>query len=590
MIRIGGASGYWGESHMATPQLLAGDVDVLVYDYLAEITMSLMARSRMKDPAKGGYAFDFVTAAMAPNLNAIAERGVKILSNAGGVNPHACGEALREEIAKAGLDLKVAVIDGDDLMPRKSDIAARAPTDMFSGAALPDPNTIISANAYLGATALAEALAAGADIVVTGRVVDSALTLAALIWHYGWSTDDYDRLAQGSLVGHILECGPQATGGNFTDWRDVPDRANIGYPIAEVSEDGAATITKPASTGGLVSRGTVAEQLVYEIGDPGDYMLPDVRCDFRQVKVEELEKDRVRISGAKGRPPTPTLKVSATHVAGWRGGLTPTFYGFEAADKAESFAADTIARTEIALRNQNLAPFTEVSAEVIGTGTLFGDDGAADEVVLKLAVRHPEQAGIAALLKEAAGMGLATPPGLSGFAGARPKPSPVVQLFSFEIDRSFVEITYDLGDGKVPHTPPVPPPATEPAPLSLSYLPTTSEGLVSVLLIEAAWARSGDKGNAANVGVIARHPDLWPYLWAQLTEDLVADRFAHVLEGDVSRFAMPGAHAINFLLDQSLGGGGIASLRNDPQGKGFSQVMLTIPVQVPEALLKEVWS
>ncbi len=588
MIRIGGASGFWGESHMATPQLLKADVDVLIYDYLAEITMSLMARSRMKDPVSGGYAFDFVTQAMAPHLQDIADQKIKVLSNAGGVNPQACGQALRQLIDDAGLHLKVAVIEGDDLILRKDELAALAPRDMFSLEKFPSPDSIISANAYLGASPLAEALADGADIVVTGRIVDSALTLAACAWHYSWQFDDFDRLAAGSLVGHLLECGPQATGGNFTDWRSVPDRAHIGYPIAEVEEDGSATITKPPDTGGLVTRGTVTEQLVYEIGDPADYQLPDVRCDLRCVSVEPVGEDQVRVSGAKGRPPTGLLKVCATHVAGWRGGLTPTFYGFEAAEKAKAFAEDALTRTEDVLRSQSLPPFTEVSTEVIGTGSPFGDDEPADEVVLKIAARHPKQAGIAALLKEATGMGLATPPGLCGFAGARPKPSPVVQLFSFLIDHETVEPTYDLGSGPRRSTLRASEGPWQLAPSVPIAHPEPTEDLVSVLLIEAAWARSGDKGNNANIGVVARHPDLLPYLWHQLTEDVVAQRFAHVLEGGVQRFAMPGPSALNFLLEGALGGGGIASLRNDPLGKGFSQVMLTIPVEVPERLLQEV--
>lgn len=590
MIRIGGASGYWGESAMATPQLLAAGVDVLVYDYLAEITMSLLARARMKDPERGGFATDFVTSVMRRHLGDIASKRVKVLANAGGVNPRACGEALRSLIAEAGLDLTVAVIEGDDLIARRAELAQKAPADMFSGAPFPEPMTLVSANAYLGATPLADALKSGADIVVTGRCVDSALTLAALMAHYDWPADDYDLMAAGSLVGHILECGPQATGGNFTDWRDVADRAHIGYPIAEVEPDGAAVITKPEGSGGLVSVGTVSEQLVYEIGDPADYILPDVRCDFTGVKVAQAGRDRVRISGASGRPPTDTLKVSATHLAGWRGGLTPTFYGFEASDKAQAFAEDVLTRADESLRHANLPPFTETSSEVIGAGSQFGDDAPSDEVVLKLAVRHPEEKGIAILLKEAAGMGLATPPGLSGFAGARPKPSPVVQLFSFLIARDDIAPTIDLGNGPKPSPLPA---VTDDGPRPpLPALPAAEQtsDLVSVLLIEAAWARSGDKGDSANVGVIARHPDLLPYLWEQLTEDQVAERFAHVCKGRVQRFLMPGPAAINFVLTETLGGGGIASLRNDPQGKGFAQVMLTMPVQVPEKLIKEVWS
>ncbi|MEO1656446.1 MAG: acyclic terpene utilization AtuA family protein [Pseudomonadota bacterium] len=583
-MRIGGASGYWGESAMATPQLLAAGVDVLVYDYLAEITMSLLARAKAKDP-EAGFATDFISAAMKPHLTEIARSGTKVISNAGGVNPEACGRALRGLIAEAGLSLKVAVVTGDDLSQQAEDIAGAGHTEMFSGEAFPSVKRLASMNAYLGAFPIAEALRQGADIVVTGRCVDSAVTLGALIAEYGWGPEDWNLLAAGSLVGHVLECGPQATGGNFTDWRDVPNRAEIGYPIAEVAADGSAVISKPEGSGGLVSVGTVSEQIVYEIGDPGAYLLPDVVCDFRSVEVEQAGENCVRVTGAKGRSAPSTYKVCATYGDGWRAGLTPTFYGFEADAKARAFADDVIARTEARLRAANLPPLTETSVEVIGAGSLLGESRTADEVVVKLAARHPDAVGVGVLLKEAAGIGLASAPGLSGFAGARPKPSPVVRLFSFLLPKDQVDIAIDMGDGPVPFSVPITgAQADDASDVEVSAV-TTDEPLVEVPLIKAAWARSGDKGASANAGVIARHPDLLPYLWEQLTEDAVAARFSHVLEGEVQRFAMPGLGAINFLLTEALGGGGIASLRADAQGKGFSQVMLTMPVRVPERLI-----
>ena len=422
--------------------------------------------------------------------------------------------------------------------------------------------------------------------MVTGRCVDSAVTLGALIAQFHWGTEDWNFLAAGSLVGHILECGPQATGGNFTDWREVPNRADIGYPIAEVSADGTAIIQKPEGSGGLVSVGTVSEQIVYEIGDPGAYLLPDVICDFRDVELEQISDNHVRVSGAKGRPAPATYKVCATYGDGWRAGLTPTFYGFEADEKARAFADDVIARTEGRLRAANLPPLTETSVEVIGGGSLLGQDHSASEVVVKLAARHPDAVGVGILLKEAAGIGLGSAPGLSGFAGARPKPSPVVRLFSFLLPKDQVTVSLDVGNGsEVIATPTPEHPAKDQDARTVAAPAHTDEPMVEVPLIKAAWARSGDKGASANVGVIARHPDLLPYLWEQLTEDRIAERFAHVLEGDVQRFAMPGLSAINVLLTEALGGGGIASLRADAQGKGFSQVMLTLPVRVPERLI-----
>jgi hypothetical protein len=317
-IRIGGASGYWGDSDMALPQFLkAGGLNYIVFDYLAEITMSILARQRAKDPAQG-YAADFVSL-LKPHLKEIKRQGVKILSNAGGVNPRACGDATRAAVKAAGLDLKVAVVEGDDLIARAEELGAAR--EMFSGETFPAREKIVSINAYLGAFPIAEALKRGADIVITGRTVDSAVTLGACIHEFGWSKDQADLLSAGSLCGHILECGAQATGGNYTDWESVAETLwDIGYPIADVTASGRFTITKAKGSGGAVTVGTVGEQMLYEIGDPQAYVLPDVVCDFSGVKIEQAGKDRVTVSGAQGLPAPDTYKVSATYEDGFRAG------------------------------------------------------------------------------------------------------------------------------------------------------------------------------------------------------------------------------------------------------------------------------
>ena len=293
MIRIGGATGYWGEADMALPQFMTeGDLDFIVFDYLAEITMSILARAKAVDPEKG-YATDFVTGVVAPHLAAIAQSGVKLISNAGGVNPEACGAAIRQLIDAAGLPLTVAVVTGDDLMPQLDKLLDSDPSEMFSGETPPPRDSIASANAYLGAFPIAEALDLGADIVVTGRCVDSAVTLGACIHQFGWQREDLDLLAAGSLAGHLIECGPQVTGGNYTDWHEVHETLHeVGYPIAEIAADGSMVITNPGGTGGCVTRGTVGEQLLYEIGDPTHYELPDVICDFTAVQLQQIETDR----------------------------------------------------------------------------------------------------------------------------------------------------------------------------------------------------------------------------------------------------------------------------------------------------------
>ena len=589
-IRIGGASGYWGESMMATPQLLQVEgMDYLVYDFLAEITMSILARARAAKPEMG-YATDFISGVLMPNLREIAERQVKILTNAGGVNPEACGAAARALIKEAGLDLKVAVVSGDDLLDRAEEFAAMQ--DMFSGADCPDPASLASVNAYLGGFPVAAALDGGADIVITGRSVDSAVTLGACIHAFGWQPQDLDKLAGGSLAGHIIECGPQASGGNFTDWQLSGDIADIGYPFIDIDADGVFDVMKPEGTSGVVNVGTVSEQMLYEIGDPQAYLLPDVTCDFSEVTIEQVGDNKVRVANAKGHTPPTQYKVCATYADGFRAGTLMSFVGLEAAAKAKYFAEAAFARARNVLRQHNLPDYSETSVEVIGDDSQFGaatSNPMAREVVLKIAAKHETQAGAGALLKEISGLGLATPAGLSIFAGSRAKPSPVVRLFSFLLAKDAVSIAIDV-DGKqqefsetkvavdaapaTPHQPAAP----------------SAAGEVEVPLVKLAWGRSGDKGNKANIGIIARDAAYMPYIWAALDEDAIRQRFGHFI-GDnpaLARFYLPGSHAMNILIEDALGGGGVASLRNDPQGKAYAQVLLDHKVLIPASLAEKI--
>ena len=589
-IRIGGASGYWGESMMATPQLLQVEgMDYLVYDFLAEITMSILARARAAKPEMG-YATDFISGVLKPNLREIADKKVKILTNAGGVNPEACGAAARELIKEAGLDLKVAVVTGDDLLDRAQDFAAMQ--DMFSGADCPDPASLASVNAYLGGFPVAKALDGGADIVITGRSVDSAVTLGACIHAFGWQPQDLDALAGGSLAGHIIECGPQASGGNFTDWELSGDIAEIGYPFIDIDGDGVFTVMKPEGTSGVVNVGTVSEQMLYEIGDPQAYLLPDVTCDFSGVTIEQAGDNQVRVAQAKGHTPPTHYKVCATYADGFRAGTLMSFIGLQAAAKAKSFAEAAFVRARNELRQHNLADYSETSIEVIGDDSQFGEATSnphAREVVLKIAAKHETQAGAGALLREISGLGLATPAGLSIFAGSRAKPSPVVRLFSFLLPKADLSIGLDVdgqkqsfeeaavSGGDAPATPPVPDAPPE-------------KGAVDVPLVKLAWGRSGDKGNKANIGIIARDAAYLPYIWAALDEDAIRHRFGHFI-GDnpaLARFYLPGSHAMNILIEDALGGGGVASLRNDPQGKAYAQILLDHPIPIPQKLAESL--
>ena len=596
-IRIAGASGFWGDAARATPQLLKdGNVDFIAYDYLAEITMSIMARARAKN-SDYGYALDFITAAMKPNLKEIARQGVKIVSNAGGVNPQACANALRELIAEMDLDLRVACVMGDDMIAKCDALAAQGVIEMFTGAAFPAVETVASINAYLGAFPVAKALQEGADIVITGRCVDSAVTLGACIHAFGWGRDDLDKLAMGSLAGHIIECGPQATGGNFTDWEDVPSLETIGYPIAEISADGSFVCSKPDGTGGIVTRATIAEQLVYEIGDPQAYMLPDVVCDFASVKIEQIGENLVRVTGATGLPAPDTYKVCTTYADQFRGGTNMTFYGIDADRKAQKLADAIFVAARRTLHQLSLPDFSETSVEIIGAESQYGSAAIVThcrEVVLKIAAKHGAAEGIGIMLKEAVGLGLATPPGLSGFAGARPSPSPVVRLFSFALPKGTAKIQVEL-DGVIFDVPDTAGVALERKAISRPDAPAGPTGkVVEVPLIKLAWARSGDKGDKSNIGIIARQSAYLPYIYAALTEQAVFERFEHFLpagatsDKSVERYLMPGTDAINFLIHDVLGGGGMASIRNDSQGKGYGQLLLAAPITVSAEIASQV--
>jgi len=590
-IKIGGATGFWGETDMAMAQFLReGDLDYIVFDYLAEITMSIMARARASDP-KLGYATDFVSAIVKPNLKHLASSGIKLISNAGGVNPEACGDALRAVISEAGLDLKVVVITGDDLLNDLDRLEAMNASEMFSGEAFPPKEKIASANAYIGAFPIAAALAAGADIVVTGRCVDSAVTLGACIHEFGWSAGDLDKLAAGSAVGHLIECGPQATGGNFTDWEQVADSLHeVGYPIAEVWEDGTADIYKPADTGGLVNRGTVAEQLLYEIGDPAAYMLPDVICDFTQIQLEQVATDRVRMTHARGRGVPETYKTSMTWADGWRAGSTFWYVGRRAADKARIFADEAVTRTRRKLQAMGAADFDEVAIDIFGEENFWGSHAAVSdtrEVALKVACKHQDARAVGLLLREMTGCALGAPAGMAFFAGARAKPSPVIRLFSVLVDKSALSIKLIGSEDETDFAPPATSKDVLPAEVGPIPEAVSAENLIEVPLETLAWGRSGDKGDKANIGIIARKAEYLPWIAKVLTTDYVADRFSHFMTAPaIDRFYMPGLPALNFLLHNALGGGGIASLRNDPQAKAYAQVLLDTPIAIPQHLLE----
>lgn len=586
-IRIGGASGFWGDTNMSARQLVGGgNLDYLVFDYLAEITMSIMARAHAKDPSQG-YALDFVTVLLKNTLPLIAEKGVKVVSNAGGINPVGCGQAIEDLIKELGLDLTVATVTGDNIVDRADNLRSEGAREMFTGDGMPEE--FMSMNAYLGAFPVAKALEKGADIVVTGRCVDSAVTLGPCIHEFGWSATDYDKLAAGSLAGHIIECGAQATGGLYTDWEKSLPWENIGYPIAEVNEDASFVITKPEGTGGIVNRQTVAEQLVYEIGDPQAYILPDVVCDFSQVVIEDVSDNRARVTNAKGYAPTDSLKVSATYRDGYRLGAYITIRGIDADKKAQATADAVLRRVAGMLKVLGAPQLTETSVEILGTEAGYGPHARVQsprEVIIKLAAKHPIPDVLMLMLRELTSSATSMAAGTSGMGGNRPKPSPVVRLFSMTVPKSSVtpavhvageHIDVPFSDGDVFDESMLTRPAIEDA--------VPGGATTEVPLVQIAHGRSGDKGDDANIGIIARDPKFYPVIRKELTASKVQEYFAYLMEGGVDRFDLPGIHGVNFLMHQALGGGGIASLRNDPQGKAYAQILLDMPIEVPSELL-----
>ncbi len=597
VVRIGGASGFWGDSSVGAPQLVKhGQLDYLVFDYLAELTMSILAAARAKKPELG-YATDFVTVTMKSILKDVAAQGLRVISNAGGVNPQACAQAIRELAAEQGVSVRIAVVVGDDVTPLLPQLRTEGVSSLDACAADATlPANVLTANAYLGALPVKRALDEGAQIVITGRCVDSAVTLGALMHAFAWSPSDHDLLAQGSLAGHIIECGCQATGGLHTDWESVPDWPHIGYPILECHADGSFVATKPAGTGGLVNTAVISEQILYEIGDPARYLLSDVICDFTQVQLEQEGENRVAVRGARGLAPSTTYKVSSTYIDGFRCNAQLTFVGTDAVRKARRTGEAILARTRELFASHGLGDYSRTHIEVLGSEAgNFGPQARtldAREVVLRVAVMHPVRAALELFSKEIAAAGTSWSPGTTGAEG-RPSASPCIKQFAFLLDKQRLHPVVEL-DGQIIHVD-LPPPSANPASIaapiiaapanssavSAPHLDTATEPAdIEVPLLQLAWARSGDKGNTSNIGIIARRPEWLPLLRARLTEEHLAQWLAHLVKGRVVRYDVPGIHALNFVCEQALDGGGMASLRNDALGKGMAQIVLTMPVPV----------
>jgi hypothetical protein len=444
VVRVAAGQGFWGDWLEApVRQVKGGPIDYLMMDYLAEVTMSIMQKQRSRDP-KAGYARDFVPL-MERILPDVVSKRIRVTSNAGGVNPRACAEAVLEVARRIGLGGKLAIglVTGDDILDRLDQlIAAGHPLKhMETGQPLSDiRDRVLSANAYLGMAPMVEALRGGADVVITGRVTDTGLTLGPIFHEFGWPADDWDKVAAGTVAGHIIECGAQCSGGNLLkDWRSVKGLENPGFPIVEASPDGSFVVTKHPGTGGVVSVASVTEQLVYEMGDPHSYITPDGIADFTTIVLQPAGPDRVRVSGIRGGPRTPMLKVSIAYFYGYKAVGTLVYSWPEAYDKAR--AADRILRAR--LKELGLE-FEQILTEFVGAnathGALSGDpDPEAPEVQLRIGVRAADRAPVERFTREIAPLVLTGPPSVTGFAGGRPAVEEVVAYWPALIDRRQIE-------------------------------------------------------------------------------------------------------------------------------------------------------
>jgi hypothetical protein len=576
-LRVGNASGFYGDRYSAFREMLeGGPLDVLTGDYLAELTMLILGRAKLKDP-EAGYASTFLRQ-MEECLGAAGERGVAIVSNAGGLNPAALAGRLRDIAGRVGVDVKIAYVEGDDVLPRAHELGLGRP---------------LTANAYLGAWGIAEALRRGAGVVVTGRVTDASLVVGPAAAHFGWARDDWDALAGATAAGHVLECGAQSTGGNFAFFEEIYNVKGLGFPIAEIHHDGSSVITKHPGTGGAVTPETVTAQLLYEIGGPR-YLGPDVTTSFDTIELTREGPDRVRLSGTKGAPPPPTTKVGLNHLGGFRNEVAFILTGLNIEAKARlvreqleaAIAADRPAHVE----------WTLIGGAGGGQGTAGAATQGAASVLLRCAVRDPDQNAVGRAFSGAAvELALASYPGLS-LTGLPGNGSPCGVFTAAYVDNAAIEQMVVLPDGT--RLPVEPSPAAAPPSAPLSARPPEQEPdgpppraghsgarTVRVPLGRIAGARSGDKGGVANIGVWARTDAQWRWLAPVLTEHKLRELLPEAGEHAVTRHLLPNLRAVNFVIEGLLQEGVAASTRFDPQGKALGEWLRAREVDVPEELL-----
>jgi Acyclic terpene utilisation family protein AtuA len=560
-VRIGNCSGFYGDRHSAMREMLTGgELDYVTGDYLAELTMLILGRDKMKHPERG-YAKTFLTQ-LEECLGLARDRGVRVVVNAGGLNPAGLAEAVRALAQRLGIPAGIAHVEGDDLQPRAAELGLGAP---------------LTANAYLGSWGIVDCLNNGADVVVTGRVTDASVIVGAAAAHFGWARTDYDQLAGAVVAGHVIECGVQATGGNYSFFTEIADLGYAGFPLAEVNADGSSVITKHPGTGGLVSVDTVTAQLLYEITG-ARYANPDVTARMDTIELSDDGPDRVRISGVVGEPPPPTLKVSLNSIGGFRNATTFVLTGLDIEAKAEL------------VRRQLEAGLTVKPAELewtlARTDHRDADTEEAASALLRCVVRDPDPANVGRQFSSAAvelalasypGFSVTAPPGegqvygvfTPGYVDAAEVPHVAVHPDGTRTDIPSATDTLALAPADPPALPdPLPAGPTRRAPLGL-----------------IAGARSGDKGGSANVGAWVRTDEQWRWLANTLTVERLKELLPEAAEFDVTRHVLPNLRAVNFVIEGILGQGVAYQARFDPQAKGLGEWLRSRHVDIPERLL-----
>ncbi len=593
IIRIGNASGFWGDDPSALARLLQGPVrlDYLTLDFLAEVSMSIL-RKQMAQNAERGYAQDFVRM-LSPLLPEILQKGSVVVCNAGGLNPHGCAKALCAAAKSQGLSLKVAVVSGDDVLPLlQQPQASQQPLfkSLDSGSSLADvQRRLTSANAYLGARPIAEALRWKPQVVVTGRVIDAGLTLGPLIHEFGWAADDWDRLAAGICAGHLIECGAQVCGGNFTDFEKVPSYQEIGFPFVECAEDGSFVVCKQPGSGGLVSAQTVKEQLLYEVGDPAAYVVPDCSAVFSEAEVREIGPDRVAVSGVKGKPCTSSYKVSASYEDGYRFTHSLVVSGPNLRKKIAVFSQILRDKFSRACSQAGIQVAPELVLEAVGDSALDPDSSPAiepQECLLRISACAAESAALEILRKLVPALILIGPPGVC-VLGGNPAVSQVLGYWPCLIEKGQVEVTLELFEQGSKADAQRSQCARYQGPVvnnnaasalttgnSAGAIPQASPTSPARQISSLAYARSGDKGDKANIAVIARGEEQYQYLLRQLSADKLKSLLPSYCPAGVTRYEAPKLLALNFLIERALPGGGAKNLRLDPQGKTLAQTLL----------------